>query len=197
MKILNPHLMGSERAGAGGALRLRARCAVGTPVAGREPRGFRFLSAPFPQRRADVLPRGLPGLVSGALGGFQGAGMGRPRRPARLASSGPGWADGPGGHRGSVGRGGAYARRPCRPRLCPPPSPRRRAQSRFLFQPGKLRPREVTLLFQAQQAGFEPSLESWERRGHLEQGRAAWWAGERLGHGLEVARVQGVQGAAQ
>lgn len=35
--------------------------------------------------------------------------------------------------------------------------------------------------FQAQPAGFELSLERWERCGLLEQGRAAWWLGSHLG----------------
>lgn len=70
-----------------------------------------------------------------------------------------------------------------------PGSPRNRGTIHFPLQPGKLRPREVRSRLRAQQAGFELSLEGWERPGRLKEGCVSG----RGAAGAKAARTHGLQ----
>lgn len=152
---------------------------------GRETRLSDFIPPPCSwQLCTDVLPRGLPGRVSGAPSRFPGGGAVTTWQG--LAST---WRDGE-----PRGLGGWARRLPrCQAAeggasLPAPGSPCKEGRS-LPVTAGSLRQR-VRWLIQARRAGFALSLEGWERPARLEEGGRVL-GGSSEGKSGEVARPGG------
>lgn len=207
-----PGAVGTERSERAppraGRARLLPACPPPGEARGAEPRGAEPRASRVSSRRllAAALhrcsPAGPPGLRFRAPGLVpEGAGTRRPgavttwqRLSEHLADAEHGWRRGWPGRALRLGAPTVCQARCGRCLLPSSPRPMQERRERIASccrrgtSPGELR-----LLFQAQRAGFEPSLEGWEsldvweREGCVRQGNS-------LGKGVEVGRLQGDEG---